>query len=156
MTYDLETVAAKLEIGELETRYTWAIDEGRVELLAEVFAEDGRMSMSPGDVDRSGRESVLEWYGEYCDGWGWKNRRHYLANLQIDVAGNTARGRAYFLLTHEAHERSRVAWGNYDDRYEKRDGRWWIVEKRITSTKPVTLEKGWAGSVLPPSPADWR
>lgn len=153
---ELATIAAKLEIGELETRYAWAVDEGRVDRMAELFAEDAHLAMTPGDVDRTGREEVLAWYREYCEGWGWKNRRHYLSNLQVEVEGEGARARAYFLLTYEAHEKSRVAWGNYEDRFERRDGRWWIVEKRITSTMPVTLEKGWAGVNLPGSPANWR
>lgn len=156
MSANLEAIAAKLEITELEARYAWAIDEGRVGQLAALFAEDARLTLTPGDVDRRGREAVLAWFDEYCHGWGWQNRRHYLTNLQTRIDGTNARCRAYFLLTYEVHGRSRIGWGNYEDRFERRDGRWWIVEKRIASAGPVTLEKGWAGLTLPESAADWE
>ena len=156
MSIDLETAAAKLEIAELEARYAWAIDEGRVERLEEIFADDAHLTLTPGDVDRRGREDVLAWFQEYCHAWGWQNRRHYLANLQSRVDGDTARCRAYFLLTYEVHGRSRIGWGNYEDRFERRDGRWWITEKHITSAGPVTLEKGWAGVALPHTAPDWE
>ena len=156
MGFDLETVAAKLEISELETRYTWAIDENRVERLEDIFAEDARLTMTPGDLDRRGRDEVLAWYHEYCHNWGWRNRRHYLANVQVEVDGDQARCRAYFLLTYEVHDKSRIGWGNYEDRFERRDGRWWLLEKNISSAGPVTLEKGWAGLTLPQSGGDWR
>lgn len=149
-------VAAKLEIAELEARYAWAIDEGRVEELAEIFAEDARLVLEPGGVDRHGRAEVLAWFREYCHEWGWRNRRHYLTNLHSRVDGEQARCRAYFLLTYEVHGRSRIGWGNYEDRFERRNGRWWLTEKRITTAGPVTLEKGWAGLSLPPSSEDWR
>lgn len=153
---DLETIAAKMEIADIQTRYAWAVDEGRVELLAGLFAEDARLTLTPGDVDRRGREDVLGWYREYCHGWGWKNRRHYLANVQVEVEGEAARCRAYFLLTYEVHGKSRIGWGNYDDRFVLSEGRWWIAEKHIASAGPVSIEKGWAGLEALFSSPEWR
>lgn len=155
MSLDLDTAAAKLEIAELEARYAWAIDEGRVEQLAEIFADDARLILTPGDVDQRGRADVLAWFRAYCGEWGWHNRRHYVTNLQSRVDGDVALCRAYFLLTYEVHGRSRIGWGNYEDRFERRDGRWWMTEKRITSAGPVSLDKGWAGLTLPPRGGDW-
>lgn len=37
---ELDVLGAKLAIGELEARYGWAIDEGRVEALVDIFAPD--------------------------------------------------------------------------------------------------------------------
>ena len=156
MAVDLETLAAKIEITELETRYEWAVDEGSVEKLADVFAEDARMTLTPGDVDCPDRAAILEWFSGYMNDWGWKNRRHYLTNAQVTVDGDRAGCRAYYLLTYETHGKSRIGWGNYEDRFELRDGRWWITEKQITSAGPVSLDKGWAGLEPLRSPSDWR
>lgn len=155
MAFDFETVAAKLEISELETRYAWAVDEGRVESLADIFAEDAWLTLNPGDIDNRGRDAIQRWFREYCHEWGWENRRHYVTNVQVAVDGDAARVRAYFLLTFEARGKSRIGWGNYEDRFERRDGRWWLTEKHITSAGPVSLERGWTGIGLPLSPEGW-
>lgn len=156
MAYDLETLSAKLEIQELETRYTWAIDQGQVELLADLFPANMVLTVSPGDTQRTGFDDVQAWYRDYCHEWRWENRRHYMANVQVEVDGYAARCRAYFLLTYEVHGKSRIGWGNYDDTFTRRDGRWWFARKNIFSAGPVSLDKGWAGVTLPPFPADWR
>jgi ketosteroid isomerase-like protein len=156
MTTDLESIAAKVEIAELQARYEWAIDEGRVDRLEALFTEDAHLVLEPGDVDRRGRDDVIAWFREYCEDWGWENRRHYLTNVQVMVDGDTARCRAYFLLTYEVHGRSRIGWGTYDDRFVCQDGKWRIAAKHIRSAGPVSLEKGWAGLALPPTSPDWE
>lgn len=156
MTSRLDTVADKVEIQELESRYAWAVDEGRLDSLAELFTEDARLSLNPPGQHLEGRAAILAWFRGYCEEWGWQSRRHYITNLQVEVNGSTAAARAYFLLTYETHQRSRIGWGNYDDRFVKAGGRWWIVEKRITVAGPVSLDKGWAGLELPPSAPHWR
>jgi hypothetical protein len=151
----LERAAAKVEIAELQSRYEWAVDEGRIELLKPLFDEDACLTLAPAGVDCRGRSAILAWFRQYCTEWGWQNRRHYLTNMQVLPDADRARFRAYFLLTFEAHGRSRIAWGNYDDRLERRGDVWVITEKHITGAGPFSLEKGWAGARLEPSAHDW-
>lgn len=148
--------ADRLEIAEIQARYEWAIDEGRVDELAPLFAEDAVLSLEPGGTYREGAAAILEWFNEYCHEWGWSNRRHYITNVQTVVTGDVARCRAYFLLTFESRGKPRVGWGNYDDTLIRRGDTWVFSEKHIRSTEPVSLERGWAGATLEPSSAFWH
>lgn len=146
---------AKVEISELQARYEWAIDEGRVDDLGPLFAPTANLSLEPGGIRCDGRDAVLAWFHEYCEGWGWYNRRHYITNVQSVIERESARCRAYFLLTFESRGKARIGWGHYDDTLEKVDGSWRFVAKRIRSIAPVALERGWAGASLEPVRDPW-
>lgn len=156
MNERLERAADKVEIAEVETRYEWAVDEGRVERLNDLFAENARLTLKRYDVDLDGRAAIVDWFRQYCTEWGWENRRHYLTNMQIVLEGDHARFRGYYLITYEAEGESRLGWGHYDDRLERRGDSWIIVEKHIYSAGPMWLAKGWAGAQLESSAEDWR
>lgn len=153
----IEEVAAKLEIQELESRYEWAVDEGRVAALANIFAPDATFWFDRLGRTIEGREDILAWFREYCEDWGWRNRRHYVTNFHIKVNGDRAAARLYYLATYEADSASRLGWGDYNDSFVKVDGRWWISEKRLNSVGVVFLDKGWAGlNELEPSGEQWE
>ena len=152
----LDEYADKLEIQELESKYEWAVDEGRVQALADVFATDATLWFDRIGDTLDGRTSILAWFREYCDEWGWRNRRHYITNFDIRVTGTEASGRLYYLATYEAEGTSRLGWGYYEDAFVKSDGRWWIREKRINSVGVVQLDRGWHGhDQLRPSSDRW-
>lgn len=152
----LAAVAAKVEIAEMQARYEWAIDEGRVEELRPLFDEAAVLTLEPGGTNLTGAAAIMEWFNEYCHGWGWENRRHYITNVQTVVSGDVARCRAYFLLTFEARGKARIGWGNYDDTLVRRGEGWVFTEKHIRSTAPVALERGWAGATLEPTSGFWH
>lgn len=156
MDQRMAAAMAKVEIAEMQARYEWAIDEGRVEELRPLFDEAAVLTLEPGGTNLKGAAAIMEWFGEYCHGWGWSNRRHYITNVQTVVTGDRARCRAYFLLTFEARGKARVGWGNYDDTLVRRGERWVFTEKHIRSTSPVALERGWAGAALEASPEFWH
>lgn len=141
----VDEMAAKLEIQELESRYEWAVDEGRVDSLANLFALDATFWFDRQDETVRGRDGILAWFRDYCENWGWRNRRHYVSNFHIKVNERTAAARFYYLFTYEADGAPRLGWGHYDDSFVKVDGRWWISGKRIHTVGVVHLHQGWAG-----------
>ena len=153
----LEELAAKLEIQELEARYEWAVDEGRVGTLADIFTPDATFWFDRLEQTIEGREAILAWFREYCEDWGWRNRRHYVTNFHSRISGDRAEARLYYVATYEADGNSRLGWGHYQDSFVKLDGRWWISAKRLNSAGMVSLDEGWAGlKALHPSREDWE
>ena len=153
----LDELATKMAIQELECRYEWAVDEGRVEALSTMFSPDATLWMDRQNETIRGREAIVSWFRDYCENWGWRNRRHYATNFQVRVDGDEARARFYYLFTYEAEGVSRLGWGHYDDRYVRADGDWLISSKRIHTLGVVYLDKGWAGlPEIQRSAADWE
>jgi ketosteroid isomerase-like protein len=153
----LADIAAKIEIQELESRYEWAVDEGRVQALENIFAPDATFWMDRIGHRITGRDQILAWFRDYCENWGWRNRRHYATNFHVIVDDSRASARFYYLATYEAEGASRLGWGHYDDSFVYIGERWWISEKRVHTVGVVYLDKGWAGlKELEPSPKRWE
>lgn len=153
----MNEVAAKIEIQELESRYAWAIDEGKPSALSNIFAPDATLWSNRLGRTINGRDEILTWYREYLHDWDWRNQRHYLTNFHVNVDGDRAASRFCYLLTYEAEGTSRMGWGHYEDSLIRADDRWWIMEKRITTVGVIHLEAGWVGlAELQPSAGDWE
>lgn len=149
----------KVEIQEVESRYEWAVDEGRLDVLGSLFTADAYLTLQPRGIERNGRGEIVEWFREYCEDWGWRNRRHYVSNFDIRVQGESARVRFYYFLTYETEGRSCVAWGRYDDTLVRRGDAWLIATKLIRSAAPrvIYLDEGWAGlEQMPVSSEEWQ
>jgi hypothetical protein len=149
----------KVEIQEVESRYEWTVDEGRLDTLLALFTENAELSVPARSITRRGRTEIAEWFRKYFEEWGWRNRRHYVSNFDIGVRGDVARVRFYYFMTYELNGRSCIGWGNYDDTLVKQNGIWLIASKRISSaaSRPLYLDEGWAGlEQMPPSPDEWQ
>jgi len=131
---DVQELLDRQEIENLRAAYNIAGDRGRPEGLAAVFAEDGVLEGASGA--RQGRTAIVEMLtgisaGEHNPKGGkpWRLSRHHLTTSQtIFEDAAHASGRTYFVVVTETgldHS------GVYTDRYEKRDGRWWIVHRRV-------------------------
>jgi uncharacterized protein (TIGR02246 family) len=129
---DVQELLDRQEIDALRAAYNIAGDRGSGAGLAAVFAEDG--VLEGGDGARRGRKAIEEMISGISVGQGtskkpWQLSRHHLTTAQTlfeDAAH--ASGRTYFVVVTETgldHS------GVYTDRYEKRDGRWWIVHRRV-------------------------
>lgn len=153
----LEELADKIEIQEVEARFEWSVDEGRVQALEDIFAPDATFWMDRQNEVIQGRDQIVAWFRDYCENWGWRNRRHYATNFHIKIDGSHARARFYYLFTYEAEGASRLGWGHHDDSFVNVDGRWGISEMRIFTVGVVLLAEGWAGfRELQPSAPDWE
>jgi len=90
-------------IAERPSRYCWAYDERRADLLTDCFTEDAVWEGTVAGVQRvgplSGREKILAWLTEF---WPHQHHqpRHVLLNTVIEERSEThARTLSYLLLT---------------------------------------------------------
>jgi hypothetical protein len=133
-------LVARESIRDLVARYNANGDSGRFEQLLEVFAPDAVMELisTEGKIRRfEGLEAIAGiftgtkslWDTRFGQGDRPRHVRHFVATHQIDVEDKAhARGRSYFvvLMAHGVDH-----WGRYVDRYELRDERWCIIERRV-------------------------
>jgi uncharacterized protein (TIGR02246 family) len=113
-------------------RYTWAIDAGDADGVANCFSKDGE-SVSPGGT-KSGRDVIradVEAMREQRASRG--TVRHLVLNILVDELGaDTAKVRSVFLATAASGgETSLFATGWYDDTFVKEDGDW-LIKRRET------------------------
>lgn len=129
---DVQELLDRAEIDNLRAAYNIAGDRGSGAGLAAVFAEDG--VLEGGDGPRQGRKAIEDMISGISAGKEsakkpWQLSRHNLTTSLTTFEDAThASGRTYFVVVTETgldHA------GVYTDRYEKRDGRWWIVHRRV-------------------------
>jgi hypothetical protein len=82
-----------------------------------------------------GREAVRSWYQRYMENFRAKVRylRHKIASPVIEITGNEATSVCYLdadSIT-ESTDQATVAFGRYDDKFIKDEGRWWFKERAI-------------------------
>jgi hypothetical protein len=89
-------------IGERISRYGWAFDERRLDLIADNFTADAIWEGTVRDEERlgpiEGRDAVVAWLSEY---WSRQHdqRRHVIVNTVIEELGESeAVAQAYQLL----------------------------------------------------------
>lgn len=118
----LESIEA---IRDLTARYPILLDERNLDGLVELFVED--VKASP-DAER-GRGPLRDHYEQLCRGWGYTV--HQLFQLAIDFESpDKAMGTAYCRAEHEIDGKFVIAMLRYQDRYERRDGKWFFRWRR--------------------------
>lgn len=145
---DPGSLADRLAIAELVARYAQGADRADGEAVAELFTEDGvlvvddRPGVSPPRPARRGRPAIAAAIGTLAR---YRATSHVLGNHTVELAGDRATGEVRAVATHlgEGPEGPRLeAWHlRYFDRYRRRQGRWWLAERRlqvdfIVSTPP--------------------
>ena len=117
---------------EQPSRYCWAYDERRVELLEACFSEDAVWEGTVAGVKRvgplSGRDQILRWLTEF---WPHQHHqpRHMLLNTVVEAQeADAARTLSYMLLTTARRGRVRISTtGFYRLSLVLVDGRWRIA-----------------------------
>jgi len=141
---ELWELEARESIRDLVARYNANGDSGRIDPMAELFAEDAVMTIAP-DQAHEGRNAIHAFFsgiakGTKSDAGGVKFIRHYTATHQIDVLGpGEARGRCYYMVL---TDRGVDHWGRYIDEYRRIEGRWRFW--RRTCTTDGRVEGSWA------------
>jgi hypothetical protein len=94
-------------INERISRYGWAFDERRADLLAECFTEDAEWSGNIGGVDVvdpvRGRSEIVAWLSEF---WPRQldQRRHHMMSVSLSVSSpESATAISSLLLTSATH-----------------------------------------------------
>lgn len=104
-----------------------AMDDHDWTAVSEVFADDAKGDLGTGPL--VGSAAIVSLIRSYLDACG--PTQHLLGNVIVDVAGDTAVSRAYVHDLHLSADGSErfYTMGDYHDRWERRAGRWRIVER---------------------------
>ena len=95
---DLQTLADRLEVDDLLTRYTRAIDTGEWDRLDEVFTADAEIDYTSTGGIRGGYPEVKAWLAQNLP--MFPRRQHVLGQREVLLDGDpaqTGRVTAYFL-----------------------------------------------------------
>jgi uncharacterized protein (TIGR02246 family) len=135
-------LAAREEIRDLVARYNALGDSGRIEALAELFAEDAELEIEGrAHAGRAAIRALFERAAEEARVGGAVRRlRHFTSTHAIDLLSeDRARGRCYYLVLTEA---GLDHWGRYTDAYRVEAGRWRFTRRAVTVDGLVP--GGWA------------
>lgn len=116
------------EITALVHEYTWRLDGGDLDGVAELFAHATWRSAATGEV-RRGRDEVRAAYDPVRLYDGSPRTKHLITNLTVvvDPGGDTATARCSFTVLQgvvAGEPVETVLAGRYDDRFDKVEGRW--------------------------------
>ena len=129
---NLDQIAAHLEIQQVIYRYCRGVDRGDAEIIRSVYHE--------GALDHHG-----EFHGpgsEFADrvAAGVQTNRssgtHNITNILIELDGDVAAVESYFIAYHpfptdDGGETLAIFAGRYLDRFERRDRRWLIADRKV-------------------------
>jgi 3-phenylpropionate/cinnamic acid dioxygenase small subunit len=126
--------------------YARAVDEGDLETLAEIAAEDVQLTRSDGT--RRGREAFLDLYRGFRAS-PVEGSKHVITNVQAHRERDGTIGvQAYFEATMFDPDGTRVVIGQYSDSLREVGDVLKLVHKRIVVERVVTLPAAtveWAG-----------
>ena len=90
-----QTLSDRLEIDDLLTTYTMAIDQGDWDALDRVFTPDAHIDYSATGGKAGPFPEVKAWLAETLP--MFSGMQHFITQKKVDLDGDTARVRAYFL-----------------------------------------------------------
>lgn len=124
-------IEEKEAIRDLISRYCFATDrDADPDAWTNLFTEDG---IWDGEAFGrfQGREQLRAFMVNATAG-GQAGYRHYTANILLDLEGDTAKGKCYFLLMQASEDGPKPFFvGYYEDKFVKQDGQW-LFKERIT------------------------
>lgn len=92
---DQQEISDRIEIADLLTRYTLAIDRAEWDRLDGVFTSDARIDYSATGGTVGAYPQVKQWLAEMLPMFA--RRQHVLGQVQVRLDGDTATATAYFL-----------------------------------------------------------
>ncbi len=113
------------EIEKTIIRYAALNDAGDWEAVAALYAPDGRMSRPTApDTFTEGREAILAAFKARPP----RKSRHVVANVLVDISGDTATATSQILLFNAAEQAPMV--GTYADKLVRTPQGWRFTERR--------------------------
>jgi hypothetical protein len=118
-------------IRDLMYRYCFATDrDADPDVWAGLFTADGIWDGA--EFGRFQGHEALRGFMVQATSGGKAGFRHNMSNIMIDVDGETAQARSYFLLVQVGEGGPKPFYaGYYEDKFVKQDGRW-LFRERIT------------------------
>jgi SnoaL-like domain len=109
-------------------RFARAMDDRDWKGLSQILAEDAVGDFGTGRLE--GSAAIIELIRGFLDNCGVT--QHLLGNVLVEVNGDHATSSAYVRDLHLSRSNPELTFhtlGDYHDRWERRDGRWWLVER---------------------------
>lgn len=133
MTLSLRDISDRVEIQDVLTAYSTAVDSGRFDDLREVFAPDARIDYSATGGIAGTVDECITWLGQvlpafsaYC---------HFLGNVEIRLDGDAASTRTLCLNPMQTPDGSAFLLGIYYDDTWVRSAQGWRIRSRTLVTK---------------------
>lgn len=147
MANDLEARMTALEdveaIKQLMFKYAYSVDAKEWDDVVSYFADDA--SINFGAVGKGvGKEQIAKFFKEVIPSRN-SFTRHVVINPVIEVHGNTAKGRWYFVVPATDRPTNTAVWvaGRYDNEYVKRNGVWKFSLMGATFFFRTPFDQGW-------------
>ncbi|HUO04769.1 MAG TPA: nuclear transport factor 2 family protein [Candidatus Binataceae bacterium] len=126
------TVEDREEIRELYARYCLAIDQARYDDWRACFTEDGVFE-SPRFGRCAGQAGLRHFCSQYQESLGGARSLHVVANISLEITGDTATGSAYFLYSHCKDGRvQQASVGVYADELRKTPAGWRFASRLVS------------------------
>lgn len=128
----LQEISDRLEIQKLLVDYAAAIDQKQLDRLSDIFLPDAFVSYVPYGGPEGPFHEIKDWLAQSLD--GYPATQHLLANPDITIEGDTARGRVMCfnpLVTINEEGKRGLAWLGlwYVDSYV-RTAQGWRISSR--------------------------
>ena len=135
------------DIRAVLSRYAIGVDEKRVEVLREIFADDAYLGVPAWQAEHHGAGAIMTFFETY---WArFDNPRRYYTNEDIKVEGDNATAFMYWHVTQDLGDISVLGWGTYDWGFVRRDQHWLIQREIVHIHAMTTLADGWAAQREP-------
>lgn len=135
----------RAEIENLMYKYIFALDLKEVDSYVETFTQDAILNHAGGF--ENGRSEIRKFIQGSADKAKkqWESRdkslprpipnRHNIGNLELEVNGDTAKGRAYWTSVRVDENRQAQVWeyGFYEDEYRRVNGKWLFSNRIIVN-----------------------
>ncbi|MGF7121347.1 MULTISPECIES: nuclear transport factor 2 family protein [unclassified Rhodococcus (in: high G+C Gram-positive bacteria)] len=138
--YEFRALSDRAEIGDVLHRYYRGVDRRDWALVRSCFFDDAHNDYAP--FYQGGVDEFMDFLRDPA-GFGLFDRTfHFVGNMLIELAGDsdldTADAETYVMAQHtsaaDAGNTTRnflTVWLRYLDRFERREGRWAIADRRI-------------------------
>lgn len=134
------SVADRLGVEDLFSRYARALDEGDVEGIAACFTEDGEL-VSPTVGSHRGRDGIRTFAARFAAlRAGGTQLRHMITNIEARVDGDRAEATAYLIAAATRGAQSEfLPPGRYVCSLRKVEGRWLFARRVVEHDAPFTI-----------------
>lgn len=129
----LEELIAREEVRDVIYRYSHALNRRDWVALADVFWPDGQVEYGLYDDASSGFTPIVR---ELYENVGIHITQHFIGNIILRIDGDQAVAETYVQALHRIPREGGgcgdlLMGSRYDDRFEKRDGEWRIVFRKV-------------------------
>lgn len=124
-------IADRQAIGDVLVDYCVHLDRMELDLLADLFTAGCVVEFGPDQrLNSRGRDALAKSLERM---WRWQRTSHHLSNVRVEFTGpDEAQTTSYVLAWHERPDGSAaIVYGQYRDRFERRDSRWRIARRRM-------------------------